>query len=364
GQTWNLNLPTTITNIGTYAFYQRSIIGVSGNIMFSIGTYAFAQCPGLAAVDFVETRTIGGYAFYLNTALAYVSVGIGGTNYGNYAFYQEASTNVLAEFRVMNTTPPTIYAYTLPPNTGTIKPTIYVPDTAYSAYNAATYWKNYTRVRVNTPYLGVWNYSIINTNEIHIISYVGNKQTADIPDYFTLDGDNYNVTSLGASAFPAVQTRYIDIPRYMVIINVNVLGNTKRVNTFTVDANNTTFSATSGVLFNYGGTVLIKYPDGKTDSSYTIPTGTTAIASTAFAYNTSLTTLSFPSSLVVISHDAFTACTNMRTYNFAGTTPPILPGFIVFPYYSNMYINVPSAAEATYEAHYAYYYYRARIFGV
>ena len=52
---------------------------------------------------------------------------------------------------------------------------------------------------------------------------------------------------------------------------------------FTVDDNNQFFKAIDGVLFSKDGKILLKYPEGKLQSSYTIPSGVEVIGGSGFA---------------------------------------------------------------------------------
>ena len=78
-----------------------------------------------------------------------------------------------------------------------------------------------------------------------------------------------------------------------------------------VDANNKWYSSDSnGILFNKDKTVLIKFPQGKTLSSYSIPSGVETIGAYAFEF-AHLSTVNLPDSLEVISDSAFLYCENL-----------------------------------------------------
>ncbi|MCD8026952.1 MAG: leucine-rich repeat domain-containing protein, partial [Clostridiales bacterium] len=71
-----------------------------------------------------------------------------------------------------------------------------------------------------------------------------------------------------------------------------------------VDSNNPSYSSEDGILFNKDKTVLIRYPEGKTDASYSVPDSVTSIGDYAF-YNSSLTSITIPDSVTSIETDAF-----------------------------------------------------------
>ena len=81
----------------------------------------------------------------------------------------------------------------------------------------------------------------------------------------------------------------------------------------TVDENNEDYSSSDGVLFNKERTILVQYPAGKQDSTYTIPNGVTSIGCgwPSFSDCTSLVSVTIPDSVTVIEARAFYGCTNL-----------------------------------------------------
>jgi hypothetical protein len=79
------------------------------------------------------------------------------------------------------------------------------------------------------------------------------------------------------------------------------------------------YSSVDGVLFNKLQTLLIKYPEGKSDNSYTIPDSVTSIGGWAFYNCTSLTSITIPDSVTSIGNNAFYNCTSLSS-----VTLPIL----------------------------------------
>lgn len=75
--------------------------------------------------------------------------------------------------------------------------------------------------------------------------------------------------------------------------------------------NNANFSSANGVLFE--GTKLVCYPKMKTDTSYSIPEGTTAIGYYAFYQKTTLQSVTIPASVVSFEKYAFSGCTGLTS---------------------------------------------------
>lgn len=88
----------------------------------------------------------------------------------------------------------------------------------------------------------------------------------------------------------------IFIPKSVVQIDKNPFFDTD-LQEIVVDENNENYSSVDGVLFNKDKTVLIKYPTGRKNESYTIPEGVVEIDHYAFMYNNNLKNITIPNSL-------------------------------------------------------------------
>ncbi len=80
-----------------------------------------------------------------------------------------------------------------------------------------------------------------------------------------------------------------------------------------VDGRNKYYSSQDGVLFNKSKTTLIKYPAGKTATSYTTPDSVTLIDSYAFFCCDSLTTINITRNVYTIGDYAFSSCSNLTS---------------------------------------------------
>ena len=75
-----------------------------------------------------------------------------------------------------------------------------------------------------------------------------------------------------------------------------------------VGINNPNYSSEEGVLFNKDKTILIRYPSGREDKTYTIPDSVTQISEQAFEGCISLTSIIIPDSVTRIGRDTFKNC--------------------------------------------------------
>ena len=77
-------------------------------------------------------------------------------------------------------------------------------------------------------------------------------------------------------------------------------GNGSGITAITVDPANPNYKSVDGVLFNKAGTTLIQYPQAKSGTSYTIPSGVTTIGSYAFSCAKNLSTITIPDNVTTI----------------------------------------------------------------
>ena len=124
------------------------------------------------------------------------------------------------------------------------------------------------------------------------------------------------VTSIGSYAFNACNLTSMEIPASVTAIGTlddSALGGAGRNLTgYFVDEKNTAYTSVDGILFSKDGTVLVAYPQGKNDTSYSIPESVTCIASDAFG-GSRLTSVTIPESVTSIRLGAFFGCDGLTS---------------------------------------------------
>ena len=112
----------------------------------------------------------------------------------------------------------------------------------------------------------------------------------------------------------------LELPASISTLADGSLSGLSNLASITVNAGNTTFSATDGVLFR--GSTLVKYPSKKVDTSYTVPSGTTEIEIAAFDSASLMESLNLPSSISALPNAAFNGLSNLAsiTVNVGNTT--------------------------------------------
>ena len=146
-------------------------------------------------------------------------------------------------------------------------------------------------------------------------------------------GANSQLTHIGDSAFEGCfELSEMNIPQGVTSLNDNVFYNCwslKKVNIsknltsidngalyccvsltdFVVDANNPSYSSENGVLYNKNKTELIKYPAGKQQTSFVVPSTVKTIQAWAFSFSRFLNSVFIPNSVTKIGSSAFNNCT-------------------------------------------------------
>lgn len=115
------------------------------------------------------------------------------------------------------------------------------------------------------------------------------------------------LTSLGAYAFSGTKITSLYLPRDVKVEN-DAFGYMPYLKEFQVESGNRYYTVDDGVLYDYDGTTLIRYPIAKPGDSFAVPDGVTAIGNSAFYCCSSLLNVTFPQSLLTIGANAFEQC--------------------------------------------------------
>jgi len=120
-----------------------------------------------------------------------------------------------------------------------------------------------------------------------------------------------NVKSIGEGAFNqcGILTN-ITIPKSVTDIGSFAFASCYNLSAITVDALNTAYAGTNGVLFDKSIATLIQFPGGKA-GSYTVPDSVINIGDNSFTGCGGLTSVTIPNSVTSIGFGAFSSCAEL-----------------------------------------------------
>ena len=123
-----------------------------------------------------------------------------------------------------------------------------------------------------------------------------------------------SVTSIGGLAFHnCTGLTSITIPDSVTSIGGWAFNGCTGLTSINVASGNNYYSSNNGVLFNKKKTALIRYPEGKSQTSYTIPNSVTSIGNYAFCGCSGLTSITIPNSVTSIGNYAFWGCSGLTS---------------------------------------------------
>ena len=132
------------------------------------------------------------------------------------------------------------------------------------------------------------------------------------------------VISIGAGAFDdCTGLTSITIPNSVTSIGVRAFDGCSGLTSINVARGNNYYSDNNGVLFNKKKTELIRYPEGKSQTSYTIPNSVTSIGDYAFEGCGGLTSITIPDSITSIGYWAFHGCGGLTSITIPNSVTSI-----------------------------------------
>jgi len=154
------------------------------------------------------------------------------------------------------------------------------------------------------------------------------------------------VTTIGSMAFTSLANlTSITLSTSVTSFNGNLCERCSNLLEINVDNNNSNFSSIDGVLFNKDGTTLIRCPEGKT-GVYSIPSSVSTIGNGALEFSR-LSSVNIPASVTTVEYGAFWSCENLTEINVNGGTSFISSNGILYNYDHTFLVAYPGGKPET-----------------
>lgn len=362
----SITIPGSVIRIGDYAFEHctglTSIVIPEG--VKSIGDYAFNDCyyeekddkdniisrRGLTNITFPNSLTsIGERAFNGCVNLESIVIPDGVKSIGDYAFngcyYEERDDkdNIIFRSGLKN--------ITLPDSLTSIGQSAFYNTLCYNEWDEDCDKKRKENIPYDSLYIGdclieaYWKISgdyTVRAGTKAIADHAFDSQDAltdiTLPNSVVSIGDCAfigcsalanisipdSVISIGDSAFSGCSAlTSISIPNSVANIGEYAFETCVNLTEISVAAGNTAYCSEDGVLYDKEKTEIIRFPIGKSETSFTIPTGVTSIANGAFERCRNLTGIEIPDGVTNIGDSAFAHCENLTSIVIPDGVPSI-----------------------------------------
>ncbi len=391
-----ITIPQAVTTIGNYVFYNCTSLTkftiADSERTLTIGSNGsspiFSSCPldyvyigrdisyqtgsnygyspfyrntSLRAVKITDKETeISENEFYGCTNLQQVEIGDGVTTIGNWAFSgcsslkyfafgtqvatigQEAFSDCTAIEEIISKAQVAPYCGSQAlDDINKWECKLYVPKGCMAVYEAADQWKDFffkeegkdTPPQEDDNSDGDLIYTIKDDGSLEVTGVKIGTTMVEIPSTFTIDGKEYQVTSIGEAAFHQNSTiESVVLPNSITSIGEIAFG--ACFNLKSINIPNSVTEIGDGTFYGCESLTSINIPDGikrigesmfwgcTNLTDVTIPNSVTTICEEAFRECPALSSITIPASVTEIGRCAFQNCKNMKVVNCYAESVP------------------------------------------
>lgn len=167
----------------------------------------------------------------------------------------------------------------------------------------------------NIGYTDYYEYRVNDDNTVTIISFFEDEyrggKTLVLPSVI----GKYTVTGIGDKIFyTSERINTVVISKTIKNIASNAFSECNSIRNIKVDEGNLNYKDTDGVLFSKDGSILYKYPEGRSDETYIMPSGVTTIYADAFNRTLDLNTIVISKDVSSIDETSFLDCPSLCSF--------------------------------------------------
>ena len=291
---------------------------IGGKPVISIGAGAFDDCTGLTSITIPNSVTsIGVRAFDGCSGLTSINVARGNNYYSdnNGVLFNKKKTELIRYPEGKSQT-----SYTIPNSVTSIG------DYAFEGCGGLTS----ITIPDSITSIGYWAFhgcgGLTSITIPNSVTSIGELAFLGCTGLTSITLGN-SVKSIGEGAFlGCTGLTSITIPNSVTSIGNRAFDGCTGLTSINVASDNNYYSGINGVLFNKKKTELIRYPEGKSQTSYTIPNSVTSIGEGAYCCCTGLTSITIPNSITSIGYWAFDGCTGLTSITIPSSVTSIGEG--------------------------------------
>ena len=139
-----------------------------------------------------------------------------------------------------------------------------------------------------------------------------------------------SLTVIGSNAFCGCSSlTEINIPANVAEIGAYAFDTTENITAFSASPDNAVYTVQDGVLFDKDMTTLIKYPESRPDTAYTVPDSCTVIADWAFIGTQFLEQIDL-NNVTSIGEDAFYYCVSLKSVTIPEGVTELIGGVFCY----------------------------------
>lgn len=305
----SVDLPEGLEYIADYAFYNCSslkTIHIPASVTQIISLCTFAGCTSLESITVAkgnpEYCSADGVIFDKDktTLIAYPAA----KTTKNYTIPSTVENISMASFGYCSN----LEKVTIPAATNFIN--------AY-AFEYATSIKNFVVDSKNETYCAI-DGVLFWKDKTGIVAYPAAKAGTS---YSVPEGTEF----IEYLAFSGSKLTTINLPESFAQFEMDCISGASKLSAVNVDADNPYYASVDGVVFSKDKTSLIGYPQGRTQTSYTVPDSVEIIYGWSFYMIPALRELIIPEGVTSISDNAITECYKLTALHLPSTITDIEP---------------------------------------